>query len=408
MPIRLLYLTHEPFPTYHADLAVLFGKYLPRLGLLADIVTEAMAESDTLKATTDWLGGNALLFDMPSNRGLQHIVKFIHNVVSLLRCDAKKYDAIQVRDLPVAALFALIIARYKKLPFYYWMSYPQSEGQIHRAKERGWRAGVRYFFPLMQGHIGKFLLYKVVMPRADHNFVQSEKMREDLVELGLPFAKMTPVPMAVDLETTRVEDITPIDDARLAGKRVVLYMGTLDRTRQIEVLFEMLALARKKQPDIVLVIVGSTADTGHMAWLKQEAERIAVNDSVIWTGWLPMSEAWRYTRVAEVGLSPIPRGFLLDMGIPTKALEYMALNVPVLCNDNPYQKRAVEESGAGICVSLTAENFSNALLELLENTEQRQRMTTLGRQYITQFWNYEKVATDLFDVYQRLLKKTSI
>jgi hypothetical protein len=35
-------------------------------------------------------------------------------------------------------------------------------------------------------------------------------------------------------------------------------------------------------------------------------------------------------------------------------------------------------------------------------------MKTLGRQYIAQFWNYEKVAADVFDVYQRLLKKTSI
>lgn len=404
MSIRLLYLTHEAFPTYHADLAVLFGKYLPRLGLFTDVVTEALAASDTSKSTVSWVGGEALLCDVPHNRGFYHLVKFTHNLRRLMRCDPEKYDAIQVRDLPVAALFGLIIARYKKLPFFYWMSYPQSEGQIHRAKARGWRAGVRYFFPLIQGHIGKFLLYKLVMPHADHNFVQSTKMREDLVQIGLPFAKMTPVPMAVDLETTKIEDITPIDDDRLIGKRVVIYMGTLDRTRQIEVLFEMLALVRKKLPDVLLVIVGSTEDTGHLTWLKKEAERIAVTDAIIWTGWLPMSEAWRYTRAAEVGLSPIPRGFLLDMGIPTKALEYMALNIPVLCNDNPYQEQAVKESGAGLCVSLTAENFAEALLELLENTERRKLMATLGRQYITQFWNYETLASSVFDVYQNLLK----
>ncbi len=408
MSIRLLYLTHEAFPTYHADLAVLFGKYLPRLGLFTDIVTEAMDSSDTSKSTINWIGGEALLCHVPANRGFYHIVKFIHNIRSLLSCDAKKYDAIQVRDLPVAALFGLIIARYKKLPFYYWMSYPQSEGQIHRAKSRGWQAGLRYFFPLIQGHIGKFLLYKVVMPYADHNFVQSTKMREDLVALGLPYASMTPVPMAVDLETAKIEDIQPIDDDRLTGKRVVIYMGTLDRTRQIEVLFEMLALVRKKLPDVLLVIVGSTEDTGHLTWLEQEAKRIGVTDSIVWTGWMPMSEAWRYARAAEVGLSPIPRGFLLDMGIPTKALEYMALNVPVLCNDNPYQEQAVNESGAGLCVSLTAENFADALLELLENNDQRKRMATLGRQYITDFWNYEKLATNVFAVYQNLLKKPSI
>jgi glycosyltransferase involved in cell wall biosynthesis len=233
-------------------------------------------------------------------------------------------------------------------------------------------------------------------------------MREDLAQLGLPYEKMTPVPMAVDLETAKIEDIPPIDDNRLLGKRVVIYMGTLDRTRQIEVLFEMLALVRKKVPDVLLVIVGSTADEAHLTWLKQEAERIEVTDSLIWTGWLPMSQAWRYALAAEVGLSPIPRGFLLDMGIPTKTMEYMALNVPVLCNDNPDQAHIIQNSGAGLCVSMTAENFATALLELLENAELRKKMASVGRQYIAQHRSYETLARELVDVYQRLLKHSSV
>ena len=403
MSIRLLYLTHEGFPTYHADLAVLFGKYLPRLGLFSDIVTEAMDADDSSKSTLDWVGGEPILCQVPDNRALHHVAKFMHNMRSLLACDKQKYDAIQVRDLPVAAVFALLIARYKKLPFFYWMSYPQSEGQIDRARARGWRAGLRYFFPLILGHIGKFLLYKIVMPNADHNFVQSDKMRADLVAIGLPYEKMTPVPMGVDLETSKIEDISPSDDERLVGKRVVIYLGTLDRTRRIDVLFEMLALARNKIPNVLLVIAGSTADTAHANWLHQEAERMGVNDAIIWTGWLPMAQAWRYARAAEVGLSPIPRGFLLDMGIPTKTLEYMALNIPVLCNDNPDQEYIVQNSGAGLCVSLTGENFANALLELLENDQRREHMASVGRQYIAQFRSYEAIASAAFSVYQRLL-----
>jgi hypothetical protein len=29
------------------------------------------------------------------------------------------------------------VARAKGLPFFYWLSYPQSEGQIDRARQRG-------------------------------------------------------------------------------------------------------------------------------------------------------------------------------------------------------------------------------------------------------------------------------
>jgi glycosyltransferase involved in cell wall biosynthesis len=408
MSIRLLYLTRESFPTHHADLTVLFGKYLPRLGLFTDIVAEALDLVDASKFTVNWVGGEAFLCRVPTNKALYYIVRITHSLRSLINCDPKKYDAIQVRDLPVAALFGLIIARYKKLPFYYWMSYPHSEGQIQRAKSRGLGAGLRYFFPLIQGHIGRLLLYKVVMPRADHNFVQSEKMREDLMQVGLHYEKMTPVPMAVDLEAAKIEDIPLASDDRLTGKRVVLYMGTLERTRQINLLFEMIALVRQRLPDVLLVIVGSTADTDHLGWLKKEAERLEVTDSIIWTGGLSVLQAWSYARAAEVGLSPFPRGFLLDSATPTKAIEYMALGLPVLCNDNPDQAYAIQESGAGLCVSLSAENFAKALLELLQNDKQRGQMATVGPQYIAKNRNYEKLAGELFVVYQNLLNQTSV
>lgn len=404
MSIRLLYLTCEGFPTHNADLIALFGKYLPRLGLFSDIVTEALDTAETSESAPKWEGGETLLCHAPVNRAFYHIVRLSHNIRCMLQCDPKKYDAIQVRDQPVAAFFGLFIARYKKLPFYYWVSYPYPEAHLYNAEVRGWRAGLRYLFPLVRGHLGKFLLYTIVMPRADHNFVQSEKMREDLVRLGVPFAKMTPVAMAVDLEIANIEDIQPMDDDRLIGKRVVIYMGTLNRTRKIEVLFEMLALVKKKQPDVLLVIAG-TIDGDHLAWLKKEADRIGVTDSIIWTGWIPVSQAWRYARAAEVGLSPFPRGFLLDSATPTKAIEYMALNVPVLCNDNPDQAQAIQESGAGLCVSLSAENFAEALLEILENNERREQMAGVGRKYIAESRSYEKLASMVFNVYQHLLKK---
>lgn len=406
MTIRLLYLTHEPFPTYHTDLSVLFGKYLPRFGLMADIVSEALPASEQSKIKVVWQGGEALVCQTPENRAFHHVSKFIHNIRTVLGCDRTQYDAIQVRDLPVAALFSLLIARYKKLPFFYWMSYPQSEGQIDRAKSRGIKAGMRYFYPLILGHIGKFLLYKIIMPCADHVFVQSDKMREDVHALGIAFEKMTPVPMAVDLESTQISTIEPIEDERLNGKRVVVYLGTLDRARKLEVLFEMLAKVKEKVPNVLLVMVGSTSDEAHLTWLKQQAELMGVNDAIVWTGWLPMSEAWRYAVAAEVGLSPIPRGFLLDMGIPTKTMEYMALNIPVLCNDNPDQKFLIEDSGAGLCVPMTGELFANALLELLQNHEQRQAMARVGREYIAKVRSYEQIAKQLFEEYCRLLNKS--
>lgn len=399
--IRLLYLTAEAWPTFRADVAVLFGKYLPRLGLSTDLLTER-GPAGTAPALP-WAGGKGLLFDVPSARSLFYLAKTWRLLIGLARADASSYDAIQVRDMPVIALFGLIAARLKGLPFFYWMSFPQSEGQVFRAKARGPAAGFKYWFPLVQGTVGQWVLYRLVLPRADHVFVQSEQMVEDVVVYGISRSKMTPVPMGVDLEASLASGIHPVDDPRLTGKRVAVYLGTLDRARRIEVLFEMLAIARASCPDLALVLVGDTEDAQHLAWLKSEAQRLGVAEAVVWTGWLPTAQAWSYVRAAEVGLSPFPRGYLLDSASPTKAVEYMAIGLPVVVNDNPDQARVVAESGAGLCVPLTAKDFAEALVGLMSNSSRRFDMGQRGKEYIARTRDYNQLAEGVVAVYHMAL-----
>ncbi|MBI1890596.1 MAG: glycosyltransferase family 4 protein [Burkholderiales bacterium] len=400
--MHLLYVSHESWPTFRPDVAVLFGKYLPRIGITSDLVTEYDIEATRV---VQWGGGQALLCAVPRGRAGQYLAKTWHNLRMLAGADRERYDAIQVRDMPIAALIALVAAKIKKLPFFYWMSFPQSEGQIARAKARGPRAGMRYFFPLLQGTIGKWLLYRVVLPRADHIFVQSEQMREDVAAKGIPHERMTPVPMGVDLEIAQPERIAPSDDPRLDGRRALAYLGALDQARNIETLFEMLAIVREKVPSVLLVLAGDTQDAEHRDWLKNEAWRLGVMDSILWTGWLPTERAWRYVRAAEIGLSPIPRGFLLDCGSPTKAIEYMALGLPVVGNDNPDQAYVVKEGQAGLCVTLDPQEFAEAVLELLEDAARREQMAQSGQRYVKQARSYDALASQVAASYRSFFER---
>jgi glycosyltransferase involved in cell wall biosynthesis len=107
-------------------------------------------------------------------------------------------------------------------------------------------------------------------------------------------------------------------------------------------------------------------------------------------------------RAAEIGLSPIPRGYLLDMGSPTKAMEYMALGLPIVANDNPDQAQVLEESGAGICTPLDGEAFAQAVVGLLNSPETMQQMGIKGREYAVSERDYNsiarKVAADFFSL----------
>jgi glycosyltransferase involved in cell wall biosynthesis len=227
-------------------------------------------------------------------------------------------------------------------------------------------------------------------------------MQLDIAKQGIPVSKMTPVPMGVDTEISGLENIQPIADHRLEGKRVIAYLGTLDSVRKIEILFQMLSLISLQIPNIILVLIGDTEDDAHRDWLIQEADRLGVANQVLWTGWLPTGQAWSYLRAAELGLSPFPRGYLLDSCSPTKAIEYLALGLPVVVNDNPEQAQVIEESGAGICVPLQAEDFAQAVIHLLNSPTMMQLMGVKGVGYVVNKRGYDTIARMVAEVYLKL------
>lgn len=399
--MRLLFLTAETCPTFRADVNVLFGKYLPRHGIRSDIVAGATPGTEE---PVQWAGGEAILCDVGGGQGKKHLKTLWHGVRTMLRAHRARYQAIQVRDMPVLAAVGLAVSRLKRIPFYYWMSYPIPEGQIALARERGLSAGLmKFLFPWLRGRAGRFLLYRVVLPGADHVFVQSDRMKEDMVAHGIDAAKMTPVPMGVDIADIDLAQIAPSDDPRLAGRRVLVYLGTQDRPRHIEVLFDMLAEVRKTVPDVLLVLVGDTEDAVHRQWLRERAVAAGVADDVLWMGWLPMREGWRYVAAAEVGLSPFPRGFLLDSASPTKVAEYLALGIPVVCNDNPDQRHIIEQSESGIYVPYSAGEFASAVLTLLSmDKEERSRVVSGGRDYVRRNRSYEQISEGVAHTYKML------
>ncbi len=401
--MRLMFATAEPCPTFRPDVAALFGKFLPRLGVATDVVAERARD---VADEVCWGGGEALLVSGGSARPGRYLASLAHCARSFSRADRDRYHALQVRDMPLVALIGLAIARLKGLPFFYWMSFPSPEGQIALARRRGLSAGMAAFLIrlLWRGWVYRFVLYRIVLRRADHVFVQSERMRGDLVAKGIPRAKLTPVVMGVDLERCAPERIAGAPDPRLEGRRVLVYLGNLGGDRRIDILLDMVRLVRRRFPQALLVLVGEADDEGEGRWLRERAREAGVADATLFTGWLSAEEGWRYARRAEVGLSPIPRGSLLDCGSPTKVVEYLALGVPVVANDNPDQERVLREGGGGLCVPLSAEDFAAAVCRLLADPSRARAMAASGQAYVRARRGYDTLAVELADKYAELLR----
>lgn len=315
----------------------------------------------------------------------------------------KSIDAIQIRDMPLTALVAIWLSRRYQLPVYYWMSFPIPRSKVLLARERKFQAGaLKYFYPLIIGKLGSWSEV-LVTKWCDHLFVQSDRMLAEQVAMGIPAAKMTVVPMGVDWERL-TQFLSSRPSEPMAGNSLkLIYMGTMDRSRRIEVLLAALNNIREQFPKVHLILAGDTADVAQRAFINDEINRLQLSSHVTYTGWLPMESAWELASQSIIGLSPYPRGELLDSASPTKTIEYMAIGLPVVANDQPDQRTMLQLSGAGLSGPYDTESMTKLITELLQNPAKRQAMGNRGPEWVKRNRTYDIIGRELALTYHSLL-----
>ncbi len=359
--MRVLQLVPDSLPAFRADLVALFGTYLPREGIRCDIVGCGRAGA----APEDQ--GFASVRCAPAaggrlRRELAYAWLCLKTLIGARHADCQ---VIQVRDMVSIGLLAALAARLKRMPFTYWMSHLMSEGRQHRAMAAGaWRTSPRSTLVWLKGALEGRLLYGLVLPLASHVFVQSDSMRDFVVSTGIAADKITAVPMGVDTERALGDAVRPRRLEDWDGIPVIAYLGTLKCSGQGDVLIDMLAEVLPRYPDARLLLVGSADSREAARHLMAHADAKGVRRAVHATGWLPAAQAWELIRGADVAVSYVPRSRVLDGCSPTKLVEYLALGVPSVANDNPDQAALLQASGAGWLTHSTAAGLADAVCEV--------------------------------------------
>lgn len=307
------------------------------------------------------------------------------------------YDIIQARDLRyLAALFGWLAARVTGARFIFWLSYPFPEHYLEWAQSS---RGIRRWIRAAQGRLSFWFVYKWLMHRADHVFVQSDQMQRDVSGYGVPFEKMTVVPMGVPPKLLAWRDNKSVPT--VPGR--VVYVGTMARVRRLETLIQAFALVAAHVPNSEFVMVGEGDSPNERAALEQEAKRLGIQDRVLFTGFIPMEDAWRYAASAAVCVSPFYPTFVLNSTSPTKLNEYLALGRPTVVNDHPEQSRTISETGAGVCVDWSAESFAKGILRMLADPETAEHMAAAGPDWVLRNRTYDRIADKVAEKYRALL-----
>lgn len=276
------------------------------------------------------------------------------------------FQLIQVRDMVWVGLICLLIAKMIKLPYTYWVSFLYAESRSMRARDKSenipsWKRPII----LARGLLEEFILYHIILPHSDRVYVQSDFMLNYMKNKGIDENSMMVVPMGVDFEKidafseTEAKKIESWGDAPVIG-----YLGSLDRLRKLEVIIEAFQEAKKTVPELKLLFVGDSEVAKDRDFLQQTADDMGLTEDFCITGWVQTHEAWAYLKGVDMVIGFMNRGLLLDVSTPTKAMEYMALKKPMICNDSPDQQFVIQESGCGRVTDGSVKSYAQSMIEL--------------------------------------------
>jgi glycosyltransferase involved in cell wall biosynthesis len=396
----MLFWAREDFPTFRVDIDVLFGRELMDRGHAIDLVMES-GSAELAPGPHAWHGRTVYVGPWSGNsltgRIARHWRTFWHDLKCLRLATRESYDAIQFRDKFLIAAIAVPVARFRKLRFFYWLSFPYPEDDLLRARTGQSRLPWLLY---LRGTLTAWLLYRWILPRADHVFVQSAQMQRDIAAHGVAFDSMSPVPMGIDLADTPHREPPERTDRPL----ILGYLGMLNAERHIEMLVEMLGELRSMQFPARLLLIGDAQAPSDREALLQRARQLGVAEHLEITGFLPRIEALQRMREVQIALSPYYPTPMLMSTSPTKLIEYLALGVPVVASEHPEQRAILHDCRAGVTAPWHARHFARAVRWLARLPAAALiEMGRRGRAWVEQHRTYAHIAADLERKYLELL-----
>ena len=339
----------------------------------------------------------------PTSLLLGRILNRISNAVRRMRqiygaFRHANYDLIFVRNNVVDGLAAAYIKRRHKVPFVFELSSPLEQAwEIHRIE-----GGKRKTLSFLSDRLTRFLANRLLR-EADLVLPTSRWLKDHLVAQGVPEAKIMPYPNGVDTLVFCARDETPVRQKyHLTDARVITYVGTLGKGRQLSLLIRAFWLVEKKRENVKLLVVGEGSDGAN---LRRLACEMGIASHVIFTGQVPQSSMPDLIAASDIGLSPVPPFSFYKLSSPIKMFEYMAMAKPVVANEEiPEHKEVLEQSGGGILVPFTPEGFAGAVMKLLDDPARAAEMGMKGREWVLNNRTYEILARRVEEAYYRLLE----
>ena len=218
---------------------------------------------------------------------------------------------------------------------------------------------------------------------------------------NVPAAKISIVENGVETDLFRLDPaaMEVRKQLKLEDRFLICYIGTMGNAHGLETLITAAEELQVALPSAMFLLIGEGAEKERIVQLA--AARALTN--IQFLGQQPRERIPAYISAADLCLVTLKKIELFKTVIPTKLLEYMACERPVIVAVDGQARQIIEEAGAGVFVEPeNSQDMVKEILDLAEDPEHRRLMGTSGRQYIVNKFSREKTARDYITVLEGL------
>jgi PEP-CTERM/exosortase A-associated glycosyltransferase len=208
-------------------------------------------------------------------------------------------------------------------------------------------------------------------------------LRQDIVARGIPSARVTVIPNAVDVasfQTGGAPDERLKATLGLAGKTVVGFIGSFYAYEGLDLLLDALPAIVAEIPDARVLLVGGGPQD---EVLKAQATRLGIADKVVFTSRVPHAHVNRYYDLVDILAYPRHSMRLTELVTPLKPLEAMAQGRLLVASDVGGHRELIEHGKTGILFRAgDRDALAAAVVGLVRDRASWPRLRAAGRRFV--------------------------
>lgn len=254
--------------------------------------------------------------------------------------------------------------------------------------------GSKKFFDLIYG--------KKMLVNSNCILALTESEKQKCIEYGLKEENISILPNGIDFSIyqnncNRLDNSIRKKFGINSNKKIILYIGRLNRIKGIDLLLQSFAQISLEFEDIILMIVGP--DDGFLTDIQKMIHELGITKDVIITGALYDDE--KVNAYYESYLYVLPSRYET---FPITILEANACGIPVIVTDR-CDIASVIDGNTGIVIKFSQEDLNNALRKLLLDKNFYQKMKNNARSFVVSNYALEPTIEKLISLYQMVIKK---